>query len=101
MGEEQTHIRQSRLNPPDCATTISRLIKHGMNDPVIGLLLISIHNPSCMQESIVETVKQINVVHWRIQWGGCGGCKPPPLNFQKKIVVIRVAVVIDLPAWPL
>ena len=27
--------------------------------------------------------------------GGCGGCSPP-LNFPKKIVVIRVAVVIDL-----
>ena len=36
MGEEQTHIRQSRLNPPDRATTISRLIKHGMNDRQIG-----------------------------------------------------------------
>ena len=40
--------------------------------------------------------------HWRIQWGGgCGGCNPPPLNFQKKIVFTRVAVVIDLSAWPL
>ena len=29
--------------------------------------------------------------HWRIQRGGCGGCNPPPLNFQK-IVVIRVSV---------
>ena len=38
-------------------------------------------------------------VHWRIQRGGCGGCNPrnPPLNFQKKkLVVIRVAVVIYL-----
>ena len=22
--------------------------------------------------------------HWRIQWGGCGGCNPP-LNFRKNI----------------
>ena len=29
--------------------------------------------------------------------GGCGGCNPP-FNFPKKIVVTRVAVVIDLPA---
>ena len=43
MGEKQTHIRQSpvnspdrsttiSLNPPDCATTISRLITNGRND---------------------------------------------------------------------
>ena len=42
MGEKQTHIRQSplnppdrattfSLNPPDSATTISRLITNGMN----------------------------------------------------------------------
>ena len=31
MGEKQIRIRQSPLNPPDCATTISRLITHGMN----------------------------------------------------------------------
>ena len=33
-------------------------------------------------------------IHWRIQRGACGGCNPP-LIFQK-IVVIRVAVVVDL-----
>ena len=32
---------------------------------------------------------------------GVAGVATPPLNFQKKIVVTRVAVVIDLPAWPL
>ena len=32
--------------------------------------------------------------------GGLRGLQPR-LNFQKKIVVIRVAVVIDLSAWPL
>ena len=43
MGEKQTHIGQSplnppdrtttiSLNPPDCATTISRLITNGRND---------------------------------------------------------------------
>ena len=37
--------------------------------------------------------------HWRIQWGVAGVATP--LIFKKKIVVIRVAVVIDLPAWPL
>ena len=31
MGEKQIRIRQSPLNPPDCATTISRLITNGMN----------------------------------------------------------------------
>ena len=42
MGEKQIRIRQSplnpphrattiSLNPPDCATTISRLITNGMN----------------------------------------------------------------------
>ena len=35
------------------------------------------------------------ILHWRIQRGGCGGCNPPPLNFQE-IVVIHVAVGIDL-----
>ena len=33
--------------------------------------------------------------------GGLRGLQPPPLNLKKKIVVIRVAVVIDLSAWPL
>ena len=31
MGEKQIRIRQSPLNPPDCATTISRRITNGMN----------------------------------------------------------------------
>ena len=34
-------------------------------------------------------------MHWRIQRGGCGGCNPPPLNFQK-IWVTSVAVVISM-----
>ena len=46
MGEKQIRIRQSPLHPPDCATTISRLITNGMNGrQIISVIavLISIH----------------------------------------------------------
>ena len=35
--------------------------------------------------------------------GSSGGLRglQPPLNFREKILIIRVAAVIDLPAWPL
>ena len=43
-------------------------------------------------------------LYWILCPGGsCGGLwgLQPALNFHKQIVVIRVAFVIDLPAWPL
>ena len=39
-----------------------------------------------------HTTTTLECDHWRIQWGGCGGCNL--LHFPK-IVVIRVAVEID------
>ena len=61
MGEKQTHIRQSpvnspdrsttiSLNPPDCATTISRLITNGRNDRRIIIANQYPHNPSSVVE---------------------------------------------------
>ena len=44
MGEKQIRIRQSPLNPPDCATTISRLITNGMNGRQISANQYP-HNP--------------------------------------------------------
>ena len=79
MAEKQTHIHQSHLNPPDRATTILSLIKNGMNDrasqgcgrqgnargcdftSTSRILIISIHNPSLVQDSVVKTIKK-NVV---------------------------------------
>ena len=57
MGEKQTYIRESRLNPPDRTTIISRLIKHGINDRQIGPYLCTLrHRPIANQypQSIVH-----------------------------------------------
>ena len=76
----KAYIHQSPLNPPDCATTISCLIKNGMNDrtspgcgrqgnacgceftPTSSILIISIHNPTWVQESVVKIIKKKKVV---------------------------------------
>ena len=60
MGEKQIRIRQSPLNPPDCATTISRLITNGMNGRQNISVLISIHTIHCAFKRALS--KKMNVV---------------------------------------
>ena len=70
MGEK--HIHRSPLDPSDRATTILCMIKNGVGDrtsPGCGSQdacgcdvtptsrIVRIDNPSCVQESVVETVK--------------------------------------------
>ena len=49
--------------------------------------------PNSIQFNIF--IPEYYIQHWRIQWGGCGGCNPP-LIFPKKCVIIRATVVTDL-----